>query len=281
MATHTEPDLYKYLDYRKYLEDWFGWKKVQKSSYSWGIFARRAGLKSSTITNIRKGRRHPKADSDTIAGIMTALELDDLARGYFQGLVALSTTHDRGPTLTALLTHPECRLGDDVSADELKYLSNWYYVAIRELSYSPVFREDPEWIAARLRGGVTAAQVTEALEALLRMGLLTRGPTGALVAGDLRLSTPQLVTHASLQQYHQDLLNLSAVSLAQDQTLERFFTAGMITVPEEMLPELRTRMFDFLQEMLHDIDQDNAQARRVFHLGMQLIPVTDVEEGEE
>ncbi|MEO0606297.1 MAG: TIGR02147 family protein, partial [Myxococcota bacterium] len=76
LATMGAPDVITYLDYRRFLHDWFEWKKTENARYSHRLFARRAGVRSpSLLLLVTEGKRNLTAV--TTAGFCEAMGLDE------------------------------------------------------------------------------------------------------------------------------------------------------------------------------------------------------------
>ena len=62
-ASDNEPLVYAYLDFRRWLEDWFLWRRAKNPRYSYRRFSQVSGLAVGTLHNILTGRRSPSAES--------------------------------------------------------------------------------------------------------------------------------------------------------------------------------------------------------------------------
>ena len=88
-----KPDLYKYLDYRSYLRDWFQYKKATNRRFSHRAFARRTGQKSpSTLSDVMEGRRN--LTPTTTEAFCKALGFTSEEEGFFILLVHLDQAKD-------------------------------------------------------------------------------------------------------------------------------------------------------------------------------------------
>ena len=90
-----EPSIYRYLDYRAYLRDWFAARKAEDPSFSRREFARRAGRTSpGFLTEVMDGTRQLTAP--TVAAVTHALGLSRAESTYFGSLVALACIATHG-----------------------------------------------------------------------------------------------------------------------------------------------------------------------------------------
>src|SRR4051812_43484275 len=89
MGTKCKVNIYEYLDYRKYLVDYFRYKKSMNRFFSHRLFASKAGLTScGYFSEVASGVRN--LSKNKIAHFAKGLELDDRAAAYFERLVAFN-----------------------------------------------------------------------------------------------------------------------------------------------------------------------------------------------
>ena len=83
------PSIFEYMDYREFLRDYYRWKKVLSPSFSYTVFAKKAGFGSkSFLPHVINGIRDLSRDS--IFQIGEALGLDAKAMSYFEDLVGFN-----------------------------------------------------------------------------------------------------------------------------------------------------------------------------------------------
>ena len=174
------PDLLDYSDYRKYLKDYYAFRKAGDRGFSYGVFAKRAGIPA---------RGHLKAVLDyglkltpeTFAKYRKALGLTGEAGEHFGLLVAFNQAEgakDRETARAALKLWRVEHTFKRVSASEAdEIFSTCARFLIRLFSSSPGFRRDPGWISRRLHGLVTPEEAGEALTHLKRHGPVGSGAT--------------------------------------------------------------------------------------------------------
>lgn len=80
------PDVYAYRDYRRFLTDWFAWKKSVQPHYSGALFAKKAGFNSHTLLGmVIRGQRNLSPTS--IRAFCRALGFKAQEGTYFEKLV--------------------------------------------------------------------------------------------------------------------------------------------------------------------------------------------------
>lgn len=189
------PDLYTYLDYRKYLRGWFDARKAGNPRFSHRAFARRAGQSSpSLLLHVIAHKRN--LTPLTTESFAKAMELKGEDAEFFHGLVSFDqaeTLDERNRAWERIRAARRFREARRLEGDGVEYLSRWFYAAIRELATCEAIRPDPVWIAETLRPSITAEQAQQALDLLLSLGLLRAEPDGSVVPAEASVVTPHEV----------------------------------------------------------------------------------------
>ncbi len=266
----TEPSVYDYLDYRRFLEDWLHWKGTQRASYSHGVFAKKAGLGRSTLANVLAGRREPSEDS--LDGFARAMQLDDEARAYLGQLVRLqraTNLDEHAALLRELFDHPRYGGGQRVDIAQLDGLTSWHALAIHELATLPGFRPDPEWIAARLTPEVNPEDVARTLDEMRAAGLLDDPPVH-------RLHTPPLAIHLGAWRAHQSALDAAKEALVQVPRDDRGFHLATVSVPRASVPALLAEVEAMVTRLRELADGYREESEAVVQINVQAWMVGEV-----
>lgn len=280
MIDSERPDIYAYTAYRQYLSDWFAWKKQQGPPFSHRIFARRLGSKDpSVLSNIIKG--HRGLAETRIPLFAKAMDLDNEETEFFGLLVKLGQAgpgeqHERA--WAALTEYRVRRQGPSIVADQVKFLSNLYFSAIRTLAECDGFRNDASWIASQLRPRLDPEVVVEALDTLVRLGWLVRD------GDDLSPATPTLTTAERVLQlgsygYHRDSLRLASGVMDDmhepDVTDETGFLGLTIAVSESRIGDLRRLIWEALVKAAHQAEEWTEPSTRVIQMSVQMFPLSE------
>ncbi len=280
MRRGPDLDVTNFLDYRKYLEAWFKAQKATDSRYSHRLFARKAGVRSpSLLKEVIAGRRN--LTSVTVEGFLVALRLTGEDAEFFRALVQLdqADTHaEKNRAWTQVAACRRFREARRAEVDFFRYLSTWYYPAIREMALCREFQADPAWLAQRLVPAITEAQAAEALDTLFELGMLIR--EGEQVrAADTSVATPHEVAWLVASNYHREMLGRATEALEGVDARERHLLGLTVALPESALPRLKAELDAVQQRLLHICDDAAVEdgevvAERVYQLNLQLIPLS-------
>jgi uncharacterized protein (TIGR02147 family) len=147
---------------------------------------------------------------------------------------------------------------------------------IREMVALPDFREDPRWIAHRIRPRISVAEAGRALTILERVGLLVRDADQRLVQANPKLTAVKQVQALAVRNYHRATLELGARSLTELSGEERNVTSLTLTLSAEQYAEVCRRIAQLQLEILNVVEDapPSRAPREVYVLGCQLFPVT-------
>jgi uncharacterized protein (TIGR02147 family) len=274
--------LFEYENYREFLADRYVGLKQSRPGFSYRVFSRMAGFRSPNfIKLVIDGKRN--VSEEAARSLARALKLNRQETEFFLGLIRLNqakSDFDRRQSFAELLRFKNFRQIHQIQADQYEYYSAWYVSAIRELVTLKDFKEDPEWIAKKLYPSIHPAEASQALELLLRLGLLSRNEKGQLEQRDAKISTGHEVRAAVIKKFHQDLLGLASKSLDEVPAENREVGAVSLGISQEKIPEIKKRIFMFRQSLLEEFGSETQNSDQVMQLCVQLFPLSRVSGGD-
>ncbi|MFM2245281.1 MAG: hypothetical protein RL071_1355 [Pseudomonadota bacterium] len=271
------PDIFRYLDYRRFLADWFAWRKEENPRFSHRLFARLAGQRSPSLLLSVIDRQRNLTPVTTVA-FAQAIKLNDEQQAFFEALVDLDqgeTDEQRNAAFERVSATRRFREARRIEGEAFRFLSHWYYPAIQELVKRPDFDPDPEWIARTLRPRIKASEARTALTELCSLGLLrVDAATGRMVQAEASLVTPHEVVGLAAHNYHREMISLAAESLANAAPGERHLLGLTVAIPAGLFPVLKAELNALQERLLHLCDSAEAAPDRVVQLNLNLFPLT-------
>lgn len=273
------PSPYDYLDYRRYLADWFQAKKVANPRFSHRLFARKAGQKNpSLLHHVMEGRRN--LTEATTEAFVTALGLRAGEAQFFGLLIALDQAKHadaRNEAWEQISATRRFREARRIDHSAFEYLSNWALPAVRELARRSDFRADPAWIGDQLRPRITPAEAAKALEVLQALGLLIEDE-GDWVTAEASVATPPEITRLAVLNYHRGMLERASEAIERFPGTERHLIAVTVGMPESLLPTLKAEANAFLERMMHLCDSATEDTDRIMQMNLQIFPLSAARE---
>jgi uncharacterized protein (TIGR02147 family) len=278
----ASPDIFRYLDFRAYLRDWFEARRQEDPGFSKRQFARLAGKSSpGLLTEVMDGDRQlTPAMVDSFA---SALGLSRAEKDFWDSLVQLAqapdsrTRNHAWERISAVKAFQEARRIEGAS---VQYLSHWWYPVVRELAHRPDFVADPAWIARRIRPPVTEPQARKALEVLQELGLLAPDDRGRLRPTDAVVTTPHEVAGLAVHNYHRAMLERAIDAIDRFPADERHLLAATISIPHGLVAEIKQEL-NTLQERILDLaNRFDGSADEVVQVHLVMFPLSDRAERE-
>lgn len=232
-------------EFRLELRNEFSRRCRTNPRYSVRSFAVHAKVDSSTMSQILAGKR--KLSKKKIAAIAKQLDL---------------RLAPQGPASIQM-----------IDLDHFTVISDWYHLAILDLTFLKGFRGDAAWVARKL--SISTVEAQHAIDRLLRLGMLKKeGKT--LVKGQPFYSNySEGMTSASLKEYQRQVITkaLQAIDACPQErkditSMTIAANSRKIAAAKEKIKKFRRELCDFMEEGERDT---------VFHLAVQLYPVTNLE----
>ena len=273
------PDIYKYSDYRRFLNDYCGAQRAKTATFSQRRWSASLGLKSpAALAMILRGQRNPS--HEVVDRMAEYFGFSPAQRMYFETLVKLSRASQSPDMATRYIEqlrqmHPKREM-HIIPYDLFAAISNWYCLAIREMVQSADFREDPEWIAKKLRGRLSAKKVSDAIATLLKAGLLKRDGAGRLQPSDADIGTLADTADEAVKRFHEQMIELAAEAIRSVPVEERDISGSTFNIDPNDLPALKEEMRRLRKELYKKYEKPAGSA--TYQLGFQLIPLTHVQE---
>ena len=276
-------NVFEFLDYRAFLRAFYAAEKLRKPAFSHRYFSRQAGLKSPNFLKlVMDGERN--LGNETVPKFVQAIGLTGEAAQFFSDLVMFNqadTVAEKNRAFERISASRRFRSAKRIEGDLFRYLSHWYYPAIRELAARPDFNEAPKWIATHLRPKISETDAKSALNLLLSLGLLVRDEqTGKIVRGEPTLTTDhQTVRSLAVTNFHRQMLERASDSIESVKAIHRDLAALTVCVSPETSAVVKERIHRFREELTQICDADT-KGTVVYQLNVQWFPLSAVP-GEE
>lgn len=251
---------------------WLAQKIEKNPSYSLRAMAKNLGVSPGFLSQVMNGKKKLSVTRAVQFSQVLKLEgdkVDDLIRS-----VALSAAKDKSTQLALkklISSHKVSKKSPTFKVAELekfKILSNWYHIAILELTETDGFQAQPVWISRRLK--ISAIQAREALVRLRELGLLVqKGKTWK--KADSLLAFYSRESKAAVREYHKQMIEKAHTHLSDaspEAFRKRSITGLTMAIDPSRLEEAYSRIDQFRAEMQEYLSQDSRS--EVYQLNVQL-----------
>ena len=271
-------EILEYTSYRQYIADYYADKKT-KSAFTWQEFANEAGFSSRVYLKYVSEGRFNLSESATVR-VADAMRLADYEKEYFAEMVKFDHAEkdiDKKNAFNKMLSIADAHKVKIIEGDAFRFFESWKNPVIRELAPSMPGAK-PLTLAHACRPNITAAEVSDVLNFLVKGGFLEKNDKGDYVQTDKSLTTgPMSVTPVAVRTMHRQMgkLALDAIEgVAQDQ---RNFSGVTFGITKDGYDEIVQEIADCRKKVVA-IARKNATTDEVYRLNMQLFPLTQKQE---
>ena len=272
-------DVFRYLDYRAFLSDFYKAKKTKGFSYR--AFSRAAGLGAPNYLKlVIAGERN--LTPPMAARFAAACGLAGDAAEFFQYLVEFNQAGNvaqRNAGYARITAFERYRRSHKLELAQAAYHASWYLPAIRELITSPSFDEDPQRLAAKLWPPIKPSEAKFALDTLLELGLVERDTHGRLRQTSAVVSTGPETFGLHITNYHAEMMRRATQAMELVPAAQRDVSALTMCASPATLARLKKRIQEFRRELIALVEAEAEQDRtQVVQLNFQLFPLSVADE---
>jgi uncharacterized protein (TIGR02147 family) len=269
--------IFEYIDYRKYLKDFYDASKGEKPYFSYRFFARRAGLKSPILLKlVIDGKRN--LSRKTIDKFIKGLNIKEKETVYFRNLVLFNQAasalekQEHYRVLRSLSRMVPQFLVEDEHFD---YFDKWYFCAVREGISQHDFRDDWDGIASCVRPPISPRQAQEAVAWLLAHGFVAKNKRGGYSQVQKAITTRSEVKSIAVRNLNRKMMQLAEISLDTVPVTKRYATGVTVGLTREAYDIMVAEVEAFRDRIVQLVDSFD-KGDRVYQVGIQLFPLMQV-----
>ena len=277
------PDIYQYSSYRTYLRDYFTEQKASNPAFSHLFFARKANINSSGfVLHLIKGERN--VTRPVLLNIARAIGLDIAQTEYLEDLASFDQAQSQSDRefyfdrLAAKRKHVKVQSVDD---QQYELYSSWYHTVIRELITLMPDNTDSNEISKLLIPPVTPKQAKKSLKLQEELGILKKNKKGQYSQSAPFIAGGGATRNTALVKYQKDMLEQTKAAWDRFSTDEMTMHTVTLCMSTDMLDTIREEIRTFKNRLLELIGREEKHTDRVFHLNLNLFPVTKSTKGKK
>jgi len=278
------PQIFDYLSYRAYLNDMLTKLKEENRAFSMRAMAAKIQCDPGFFNRILKGERNIMASH--IIELGKVLKLNKKEIRYFELLAGYNHSKrqtERDHCFEQLLQLKKTQVRQ-IDVDQFKLYSHWYYLVIRELLAIVPEQHNIEAYAREicrtLDPQISYGEVRDALDNLLRLGLIRRRDDGTIAVADKFTASGEQVPQVIVNRFLLEFADLARRSIDAVPKKRRRLSTLTFSVSADNYEKITARIDEFRQEILSMVAADAGPLDRVCHLNLQLFPVTKIYEKE-
>lgn len=270
------------LNYRDLLKEICEQKKRDNSFFSYRWLSKRTGIASTGfISLVLAGKRN--ISNDLAVRLCDALKFNKRESSYFTLLVKYNQTdnpQEKKKLFEELLSVRPTN-ARSIQADQQEYFNKWYYAAIRELISITEVSDNYKHIAGILVPQINVQEAREAVELLVRLGLVYRDEQGFYKRADALITAAgSPMDPSAIRKYQSDTIDLAKNALYSLEKELRDISTVTLSTNKEGMEQIKTRIEQCRSDIM-SIARQSTNSDRVIQLNMQLFPLTGHERKEK
>lgn len=157
--------------------------------------------------------------------------------------------------------------------DSFAVISDWFHFAILDLTLLKTFKSDEKWIARKL--SIEPSDALKAVERLKRLGMLVEKNGKLIKTQGFYTNYSEGTTSAALKEYQRQIIKKALHAVDNSPQERKDITSITIATNSKKLSEAKAKIKKFRRELCSFLEEGEADS--VFHLALQLYPVTNLE----
>ncbi|MBP5440027.1 MAG: TIGR02147 family protein [Fibrobacter sp.] len=267
-------DVLEYTNYRQYIADYYAEKKA-KSAFTWQVLTRAAGFSSPVyLKYVSEGRFN--LSEEAAARVASAMGLENYELDYFCEMVKFDhakNDEEKKAIFNKMLAIADIHKVRIIEGDSFRYFESWKNPVLRELAPAMPGAK-PLALAKACRPEVTAAEVSESLNFLLKSNFLQKDENGNYVQTEKSITTgPMDVTPLAVRGMHRQMGEFALDAIEGVSQDERHFSGLTLGVTRSAYDEIVQEIAAFRKKIIAIATRDD-ETDEVYRLNVQFFPMT-------
>ncbi len=273
-------NIYDYLDYRKFLKEYYEEKKGEDPSFSHRFVASAVGFDASTFTKVINKKRN--LSLKLAAKLSRLLKFKKKEADYFNLLILFDQAdnhEEKKLYFEQILTFRALKV-KTLDAEEYKYFEKWYYIAIRELLGFYKFNDDFNGLASSLTPPIMPKEAKKAIKQLEILGLIYKNAEGFYMPTDQHVSTGDEWESIAISNYQLSTLRLAVEAINRFPREIIDFSTMTLKLSKAGYALLREKIKQMRKE-LAALESSDSEAMSVYQINVNVFPLTKIDIGDK
>jgi len=267
-------EIVEYTDYRKYIQDYYDERK-RCSAFTWRDFARAAGFSSAVyLKYVCEGKKNLSLGA--AGSVANAMGLAGFENTYF--VLMVSYAHAKGDAAKRAAFEERCALARAhrvhvLGNEEFDYFKSWKNPVLREMApHMPGAK--PLDMAHACKQKISATEVSETLDFLVRAGLLKRDKDGNYHQTEKSVSMGPVDAVPVAARDMQRQMGEFAIQSLDLPLSERDMSGLTLGLTRRAYERIKKELADCRRRIVAIATEDD-ETEQVYRLNLQLFPMSE------
>lgn len=270
------PDIFHYIDFKKYLEDYYLKRKQLDRGFTHTYICHRLGQKNakSYFNNVVKGRA--TITPTFVDRFISLLELKPDESKFFRALVNYNQT--TSPNEKEFFFDQIVRLNKTphqvIDTNAYAYFKDWRHSAIRALLDVVDFKDDYKSLTTRLMPRISLKEARSSISLLKHNGLIEQNARGFWKPTEKVIVTGEFIKDAMVKQFQMKYIDLAKNALADDSIKQNRNVTMTVSLSEKAYQRISERIKQFKLEIRSIVHKDEVPPDGVYHMNLNFFPMS-------
>ena len=267
--------IFTYIDYRRFLNDYYKEKKRTCRHFSYRYFALKAGFTSPVFLKlVIEGKRN--LSRTMIHRFGDAIGLNPKQSCFFEHLVLFNqakTSMEKQEHYAVMVSMIGRVAERQVEIDQYEYFSHWYTPVIRELICTNGFKGDGGKLAAMIIPPIKPKEARASIDLLLRLKLVERAPDGSFRRTFAALHGSAETSAISLRSFNRQMVE-RAIEAIDTMPADRRHASGVTAGVSRQTYNVIEAEIEAFKDRIIAIANNDEGSEYVCQLNIQLFPLS-------
>ncbi len=268
--------IFEYIDYRKFLADYYQTKKESSSYFSYRYFARKINVNSpSFLKHVIDGKRN--LTRQMAERFCQVLDLSPKEELYFRNLVLFNqakTSIEKQEHYAVLRSMTGLVKESVLNTDQFDYFAMWYTPVIRELICLYDFKDDYNLIAETIQPRIDPAEAQAAVKLLLKLKLVIKDENGIYKQTSSAVIADNSVKSVAVRAFTRSMIDRSKEALDTFNKKVRHISGITMGISPEAYDVLAAEIEAFKDRVKVIVNQDSTSSR-IYQMNIALFPLSE------
>jgi uncharacterized protein (TIGR02147 family) len=271
-------DIYAFLDYRDYLKAHVSSSKESNPAFSDRSIAYRLGCDAGFFNRVLNGKRN--LNQEHILRLSSVLNLPRREQRYFELLVNYTQAQKQAEKDHYFEQLEVLRNTNITQVAERQYrlYTHWYYTVLREMLQfvhcSGSTEESAKVLSGLLEPKILPSEAIQALKVLEEERIIRKDSRGCFKSHNAFITSGGEIPSVVVNRVLLEFIDRAKEAVDRFPRTERDFSTLTFCVSPKGIGKIRKRIEEHRKELLAIVNEDTEAPDRVYHLNMNLFPVS-------
>lgn len=266
--------IFSYIDYRKFLKDYYNYEKKRIKNFSFRFFSQQADIKSPVfLKEVYDGKKD--LSLKMIRKFCAALKFKKREATYFRNLVHFNqakTAEEKQEFYIVLRSMADMVDQHVLKTGFFEFYDKWYTCVIRELITQNNFKNDYELLANSVYPSITVPQAKKSVQVLLRLGLIKVQHDGTYVQTEKDITSGSEVDSLIIRNHNRKMVELARNAVVNLPVNQRYCKGITMGITREYY-DLIVAETELYKDRILSIANSCKEPDEVYELYLQVFPL--------